>query len=347
MNVVSERPGVYSSYEASSVVSSQSGNKSVGLVAQCDEGTAGVLYEFAKYADAVTAFGEGEDITNLVYLLFLNGAAAVYAVAVEDNTDDDECEAAFSLLYDVDDITLMVCDSTTLTVQQALRDSVTAAASARRERIGIVSGGSEETVTQLIARAAGLNSERMVLVAPEVDGGTGAQLAAAVAGAIAAESDPAVPMGNAVLSGVTALSTRYEDSEVDLLIQGGVTPMEALSGQVSIIRGVTTRTTTSSVSDSTWLELTTILIVDDVIPAIRDSLKAKFSRSKNTEQSRSSIRSQVILELETKLSREIITSYGDVTATADESDPTVCVVEFSFTVAHGLNQIWLSAQITV
>ena len=34
-----------------------------------------------------------------------------------------------------------------------------------------------------------------------------------------------------------------------------------------------------------------------------------------------------------------------VTEKAD--DPTVCLVEFSFTAAHGLNQIWLTAHITV
>ena len=30
-----------------------------------------------------------------------------------------------------------------------------------------------------------------------------------------------------------------------------------------------------------------------------------------------------------------------------KSDPTVCLVEFSFTVAHGLNRIYLTAHITV
>ena len=62
---------------------------------------------------------------------------------------------------------------------------------------------------------------------------------------------------------------------------------------------------------------------------------------------RGAIRSQVIVELENKLSREIITGYGEVTAQADSENPTVCVVEFPFTVAHGLNQIWVSAHITV
>ena len=93
--------------------------------------------------------------------------------------------------------------------------------------------------------------------------------------------------------------------------------------------------------------LTTIRIVDDVIPTVRDALRARFRRAKNTEQSRGAIRSQVVLELENKLAREIITGYGEVSVEADADNPTVCLVDFSFTVAHGLNQIWLSAHITV
>ena len=79
----------------------------------------------------------------------------------------------------------------------------------------------------------------------------------------------------------------------------------------------------------------------------RAALGAKFARAKNTAQTRGAVRSQVILELEGKVAAEIISGYGEVTAQALESDPTVCLVTFSFTVAQGLNQIWLSAQITV
>ena len=81
--------------------------------------------------------------------------------------------------------------------------------------------------------------------------------------------------------------------------------------------------------------------------ALRNSLRARFARSKNTTQTRSAIRSQVIVELENKKNAEYIDSYGDVSVTALESDPTVCVVEFGFAVAHGLNRIYLSAHITV
>lgn len=338
-----ERPGVYSAYEASSVVQTSSAGSAVGIAGISSGGTAGQLYELTSYEEAVTAFGQDDSLTNLVKLLFLNGASAVAAVPV---TGESGYADAFSLLGAYEDLPILVCDSTTLTVQQALRDAVEEASGLRRERIAVVPGGADETPAELVIRAAGLNSERAILVASDAVE-NGAALAAAAAGAIAGETDPAVPLGGAELSGLTAESFSYTDTQIDTLIQGGVTPAECVGGEVSIVRGVTTRTTTGGVSDTTWREMTTIRIVDDVIPTVRDSLRAKFTRTKNTEQTRAAIRSQVIMELENKLSREIISDYGEVTASAVTDNPTVCLVEFSFTVTYGLNQIWLSAKITV
>ena len=44
---------------------------------------------------------------------------------------------------------------------------------------------------------------------------------------------------------------------------------------------------------------------------------------------------------------EIIDSYDNLTVTPLETDPTVCVVEFEFSVVHGLNRIYLTAHISV
>ena len=55
----------------------------------------------------------------------------------------------------------------------------------------------------------------------------------------------------------------------------------------------------------------------------------------------------MVLDLENYLAWEIISGFGEVSVEADADYPTVCLVDFSFTVAHGLNQIWLSAHITV
>ena len=139
----------------------------------------------------------------------------------------------------------------------------------------------------------------------------------------------------------------YSDGDIDLRVLGGVTPLETLAGACYVVRGITTRTKTGGAVDATWRELTTILVVDEVIPGIRNALRARFSRAKNTAQSRGAIRSLTVMELEKRVSREIIDSYEDVTVSALDADPTVCLVEFAFTVAHGLNQIWLSAHITV
>ena len=160
-------------------------------------------------------------------------------------------------------------------------------------------------------------------------------------------AEAALPLGGAVLSGLYGLETTYGDNDLDLLIRGGVTPAERTGGVTSVVRGVTTRTTTDGTADTTWRELSTILVVDDVIPGIRSALRSKFHRAKNTEQSRGAIRSQVVLELENRKEREIISGYDNVAVSADPDNPTVCQVEFSFSAAQGLNQIWLTAHITV
>lgn len=341
-----ERPGVYSRYDTSSVVRA-GGGKRVGLIARAAR--AGKVSLWYTYAQAAEEAGSGSELAELARLIFLGGAAAVYARPVSDAA---QYAAAIAELEELEDVGIVVCDSDDAQVQQTLKQSVERASAARRERIAVVGGAAGEKVEQLTARAAALNSERVILTAPGAvhENGlelNGARCAAAAAGAIAGQSDPAVPLGGAVLPGLAGLSTRYSDAELDALIQGGVTPLESVGGEVSVVRGVTTRSKTGGSADATWRELTTILIVDDVIPGIRDALRAKFTRAKNTVQSRSAIRAQVIVELEKRLEQEIIAGYEDVTVTAVEDEPTVCLVEFSFTVAYGINQIWLSAHIAV
>ncbi len=349
--IVHERPGVYSSYDASSTILGGRANRVVGVAAKAVTGTKGVPVTLTGYDAGVNAFGEDEaecpGMSTLLRLLFLGGVATVVAVAV----DEEDYAGAFKALEAEENVQIVICDSGDLTVQQALRTSLESASAARRERVGVV-GMSGADTTALTARAKELNSERMVLVGPDVLDSSGKELsgvfaAAAVAAAIAITRDPAIPLNGEELTGLGGVSELYDDNAVDLLVQGGVTPLEAVGGVVSPIRGITTRTTTGGVQDATWRELTTILIADDVIPTIRQSLRTRFTRTKNTTQTRGAIRSQVIVELENKLKAEIIDSYGDVAVSASEEDPTVCLVEFSFAVAHGLNQIYLTAHITV
>ena len=343
-----ERPGVYSSYDLSGVVRS-GGGKIAALIAKAPEGNGSKASLWYTYAQAADEAGSGSEIAELARLLFLGGAAAVYGVPL---SQDSQYEAAIATAEALDDVQIVVCDAADTTTQKKIASSVQSASAERKERIAVLGGAASDTVTQLTARAAELNSERVVLVGPAaLDAGgeslSGARCAAAAAGAIAGLGDPALPLGGAELPGLPGLAARYSESEIDAHVRGGVTPLESAGGTVSVVRGVTTRTKTGSSPDASWRELSTVLIVDDVIPGIRNSLRARFNRTKNTQQTRGAIRSHVIVELENRLAREIITGYEDVTVSALPDDPEVCLVEFAFTVAHGLNQIWLSAHISI
>ena len=345
-----ERPGVYSVYDASSVTSAGRAAKRIGVAALAVKGTANTAVTLTGYSAGVEVFGEdGADtpgMSTLLKLLFANGASTVYAVRLDAGGGLEAYQAAFAALANCD-VQVVVCDSSELTIQKALKTAVETASAARGERIGVI-GGSGDTAAQLVTRAEAINSERMVLVGPDMKDESGKALsgvfaAAAVAGAIACGADPAVPLNGAELYGISGLQSVYSDNDIDLLVQGGVTPLEDVGGVVSPVRGITTR----SAADSTWRELTTVLIADNVIPAVRSALRSKFARAKNTAQGRGAIRAQTIVELEKKKDAQIIESYGEVAVTAAADDPTVCLVEFSFAVAHGLNQIRLTVHLTV
>ena len=117
-----ERPGVYSEYDASSVVQGRQGRKMVGMAAIHATAPAGVPQTVTSYEGALIAFGStgGQDMTELIRLALKNGAAGVVAVPV---ADDEGYEAAFAALAAMDDIGVVICDSVDREVQQSLRDS--------------------------------------------------------------------------------------------------------------------------------------------------------------------------------------------------------------------------------
>ena len=162
---VHQRPGVYSSYDASRVVSGSGAGRLVGLAGVNTTASAGVAQTITSYDQAVTAFGSSgaEDMAELIRLALANGASGVVAVPVASAADYQD---AFDLLAETEDIALVICDSTDEEVQADLRDSVAAASEARRERLAVVAGAKDESVADLVDRAKGLNSERVVLVAP-------------------------------------------------------------------------------------------------------------------------------------------------------------------------------------
>lgn len=344
-----ERPGVYSDYDASSVTATGSTERVIAL-AGVSEAKSG-LYTVTSYASGRDTFGESSQLGRMLKLAYQNGAGTVLACPVAEDTEA-AYQAALTLLLAEKRASFCVVGSTQEKVHIALRDAVEAASGQRGECIGLA-GMASPSVAELTARAAKLNSERVVLMAPDVylSGETaaagGCMAASALAGVLCDQSDPAMPLNGQVLQGISGVTAGYEDTEYDALVAAGVTALECVGGRVSVIRGLTTRTKTGNAADKTFRELTTILIVDDVIPSIRRTLRAKFTRAKNSALTRNAIRNQVIVELEDRIDKEIIEGYDNLTVTASTTDPTTCVVEFEFRVVHGLNRIYLTAHISV
>ena len=344
-----ERPGVYSDYDASSVTAGGSTERVIALIgkAEAEEG----LYTVTSYASGKETFGETSELGKMLALAYRNGAGTVLAYPVAEDTEA-AYQAALAKVLAEKSARFCVIASAQEKAQLALRDALEAAAGQRGECIGLV-GMQSPTLAELTARAGKLNSERMVLLAPDIylngeESAAGGYLAAAaLAGVLCDQSDPAMPLNGQVLQGISGVTAVYEDTEYDALVAAGVTALECVGGRVSVIRGLTTRTKTGGAADQTFRELTTMLIVDDVIPSIRSALRTRFVRAKNNALTRNAIRNQVVIELEDRIEKEIIERYDHLSVTAAADDPTTCLVEFEFSVVHGLNRIYLTAHISV
>ena len=342
VTIQSERPGIYTDYQISGVLSAgRSAVKTVAVAAKAKTGQMGTAYTVTSHAAAETAFGKC-NLTELIRTLLVNGASAIVAVPVSETEPD--YEAAFARIAELPQVRVVVCDSMDGAVLGKLAQSIAALNDKYRYRIAVAEA--DGTPEQVIAAADAINSERVLLTAHTQDS-VGGQTAAAIAGVIAAQTDPAIPLNGAQLFQVSGTGRIYTDTEITALVQGGVTPVESAGGVMEIVRGVSTRTKTAGVSDSTWREINTVLVADDVMLAVREGVKSLFYRAKNNLQTRQAIRTQVIVELEDKLTQQIIDGYENVTVSVNADDPTACDVAFAFTVTHGLNRINISAFITV
>jgi phage tail sheath gpL-like len=356
LTINTERSGVYTSYQATNISYSSAGRGVAGVVAIASAGTANKVYTITTAAEAKSTFGDS-NMAKIAEVLFKNGVYEIRAVPVFRYGSNNDPAAqtyanAFARLVAVEEVQAIVCDSKLAAVHAALKTAILGADNKNQFKLGIVECD-DSSSDDMITYAGALNCERMVMVAPgalDTDGNEAdcPLTAAAFAGAVLSERDPAIPMNGAELYGLGGISYSLSENLINTLVRAGISPVECVGGVTSIIRGVTTYTKDANGdSDPTWHELTTIRIVDNVIPEIRNSLKTMFARAKNTAQTRDAIRTQVVVMLEKKVADEIIDSYGGVVVTQDENDPTVCNVSFDFAVVHGINKIILTADITV
>lgn len=339
-----ERPGVYSSYETSSILWGNPTGKTVGLVAKSSL-DAGELYNITRASDAYNIFGSNGLMGKLCETILQNGAVKVAAVSAGTNGYD----TAFSKIETLDDICAVVCDSEDVTVHDKLKTSVVSASENLKERVGIVSYPETSYSSTL---GSHFNCERIMVIAQNPVDSNGDKmsscfLAAAFAGVLSQSTDPSISFNGRTLNYVAELSNKLAEDEVDEYIEAGIAPFETVLNQIEVIRAVSSRTTTDSVSDYTFKDFNTILIIDYVISGIRKALFSLLNGAKNNAVTRGAISTQVSIELEEYKSQNIINGYDHPKVTKDLDDQSVCVVEIKFEVSRGMNQIYITADVRV
>lgn len=346
--IAKQRPGVYSDYQTSGILYSKNAGKTIAIVAKSGSVAANTMYALNRLSDVEATFGTNDIIYRLCEIAFENGANSICAVSA--GNSDENYAAAFNLIETTDNIGVVICDSTNNSVQQLLMQSVVNASQNNKERIGILAA--TENQTELASWANSFNNERILLVAQspiDSDGNTlsGCTLTAALAAVISQYADPSQSFNGVSLEGISKLSETLSEEKIDEYISSGIIPFEVIGGHVEIIRSVTSKTTTDGAVDTTFKEVNTILIIDEVIKSIRETLSNNISSAKNNVTTRNSISSQVTITLQEFLDANIIDAYATPNVYQSNDDSTVCVVEVDFTVAQGINQIHITANINV
>jgi len=333
-----QRPGVYSRYNISGFYSGTPGARDAAVIVKGIREQSDGLHCLSSYAEAVPIFAGNALILEALRLLFAGGADKVHV-----GVAGDDYAKAFSLLDGLD-VGVLVCDCSEADDLDALRKFLKRGEDIQRECIAFLGVGDPE---EAISAAEALNCERAVLCCPVADTGKSPPNAVFAACALAGRVISAsTPIDNLSGEGFNLLcgAERLPEETVQRLLSAGVCVFEEVGEEVELIRALTTRTKDGDFPDSSLRSLNTVLIIDNVMRSIRRCLR---HRLKGAPASVNSIRDQIAVELAEKIDEGIIRSAAPPKVSPDKSDPDVCVVELSFSVAHMPSRIHITAHISV
>lgn len=348
-----QRPGVFSSYTVYSSAGGFGTHGCAGLAAPALKGEKGRVYEFTRLNRVFEVFSsdtENSVISALSKIMFLNGISKLYCVSVGAQPTADDYKAAFDALSEKEDIDGIVCPSDDAEVLTLMAQTAVSCSQSGKERIAFGGIGFDETTADT---AKALNCERLCLATPAVafEGGkakSAGYLAAALCAAVCSQPDPSANLNGYQAVGDFGFAAAIGEEDIEELLLSGVCVFESSASRAELIRAVTTKTADENgTADSSLRELSTMRIIDDVIPHLRRVLKQRLKGAKNTEATRDAVRSQIACELAAKKDAGIIEGYDVPAVYTDQADPTVCIAEVGFEVVYGLRRIYITAHITV
>ena len=342
MNISNQnlRPGVYSSYTTASRYATPRSAKQAALLVNLSGEYQDKMFIFESYgqADAILNKSYGNQVSLAgCSMLFQLGVKKVVVVAKEEQFDPDVLDELPS------DVGVIITDDTNLDYLKKVSSWVKDSSQQGKEKllfVGAVSATASDT-------AKALNHERSIVATPatQYQGKTSAIFTAtALAGEILAVNKPDYNLNYLELNQLEQIE-KLKEKDIQTLIKNGVTVAEEYLGEIRCIRGVTSKTSTNGVEDYSLRSINTMLIIDDVVTTIRQGLEGKLKGIGVSSVSLESIASQVLIELAEKQKESLIESYQLPQVYLDRSDPSVCIVELAFNVAHVVSQIHITAHI--
>ena len=333
-----QRPGVFSRVEISGCRGGH-GHGDAVLLLPCED-EAPVMYRLQSYRDVAKIPGGGRTLTRSVRLLFEGAGRVIVVLAPDINEAIGSLAGAGARV--------IVSGFTGEGELAALREHVEAASGQGREIIafaGIAQPGAALSAAQAV------NSGRVVLCCPalapeeaeEDESPRAIYGACALAAAVLAAPTPVQNFNGLRLRGLRVAEPLDED-EIQQLIRGGVCVLENIGESAELIRAVTTHTSAQD-GGSLLRGLNTVLIIDDVLSSVRETLGGKLSGSGRV--SIEGIRDLVAVGLRQKQDSGIIASFEPPRVRLCPSNPGICLVEISFGVAHLLSQIHLTAFVRI
>lgn len=312
-------------------------------------------------SDAAGMFGSESVVVKMVKLLISNGVDNIYAIIADvpekGSSSDEEYQKlvegaydkALTASIDEDSVKVLLLDTNKQT--SLLKTHLALCETNDMFRYSVILPDNDtNTQDTLVKFAKGIDDSRIFTSGPamidtsakDVDPVLGA---AGIAAMIMTETnDPALPLNGVRIKGLSGVNRKMLDTEKQVLVKNGVTPLYTEGSMPNIFRLVTT-----CVSDPVWQEGTTRFIADYVLETVENTLRANYKRTKNVARvlGDTGIRGTVKTILQTMEDLEIIENFDESTLTVikDPKDQYGALVDYEIDVVTPLYTITISQHI--
>ena len=171
------------------------------------------------------------------------------------------------------------------------------------------------------------------------------QIAAGYCAMYVSDSDPVNPRDDDIILGMPTpdFGQQFSREEKNSLLKNGVAPIGTNGNDSVIVRSVSTKTTTNSVTDFTLIDIQTTDALDFTATALETRLSINFRKSKITDRTKAAVKSSVLsvlylLEV-AEIVRDVAENQTGIVITEDVTNPGQLNLVIPVEIVQGLHVI--------